>query len=215
MKGHWSHVNLVKHEALLKYLHTTSVLSFPNANKKKCTSYIGSWHGQNTLWFSRNKKELVTCKAWPVASQSQMKTVNFNPLMKVVLMKHLHDWALTQQILNKISLLHKRSIFTPWCAVVKVKVDCLLGLFHTFLHNLCPLLTRTSQLPHHHRQVTQRYLVLGLKRNKNLGHGQKLCKKLLFFCSSKFFFVISSLFIVWSSSFLFQNDHFFTTLSEI
>ena len=35
MKGHWSCVNLVKREALLKDLHTTIVLSFPNANKKK------------------------------------------------------------------------------------------------------------------------------------------------------------------------------------
>ena len=34
MKGHWSRVNLVKLEALLKDLHATSVLSFPNANKK-------------------------------------------------------------------------------------------------------------------------------------------------------------------------------------
>ena len=34
MKGHWSRVNLVKREALLKDLHGTSVLSFPNANKK-------------------------------------------------------------------------------------------------------------------------------------------------------------------------------------
>ena len=34
MKGHWSRVNLVKREALLKDLHATSVLSFPNANKK-------------------------------------------------------------------------------------------------------------------------------------------------------------------------------------
>ena len=34
MKGHWSCVNLVRHKALLKDLHATSVLSFPNANKK-------------------------------------------------------------------------------------------------------------------------------------------------------------------------------------
>ena len=41
MKGHWSHVNLVKHskiykrrEALIKDLHATSVLPFPNANEK-------------------------------------------------------------------------------------------------------------------------------------------------------------------------------------
>ena len=34
MKGHWSRVNLEKREALLKDLHATSVLSFPNANKK-------------------------------------------------------------------------------------------------------------------------------------------------------------------------------------
>ena len=34
MKGHWSRVNLVKREELLKDLHATSVLSFPNANKK-------------------------------------------------------------------------------------------------------------------------------------------------------------------------------------
>ena len=34
MKGHWSRVNLVKPEALLKDLDTTSVLSFPNANQK-------------------------------------------------------------------------------------------------------------------------------------------------------------------------------------
>ena len=32
MKGYWSRVNLVKHEALLKDLHATSVLSFPNVN---------------------------------------------------------------------------------------------------------------------------------------------------------------------------------------
>ena len=35
MKGHWSHVNLVKRFALLKDLHVTSVRSFPIANKKK------------------------------------------------------------------------------------------------------------------------------------------------------------------------------------
>ena len=34
MKGHWSRVNLVKSEALLKDLHATSVLLFPNENKK-------------------------------------------------------------------------------------------------------------------------------------------------------------------------------------
>ena len=34
MKGHWSRENLVKREALLKGLHATSVLPFPNANKK-------------------------------------------------------------------------------------------------------------------------------------------------------------------------------------
>ena len=34
MKGHWSRVNLVKREALLKDLRATIVLSFPNA--KKC-----------------------------------------------------------------------------------------------------------------------------------------------------------------------------------
>ena len=34
MKGHWSRVNLGKREGPLKDLHTTSVLSFPNANKK-------------------------------------------------------------------------------------------------------------------------------------------------------------------------------------
>ena len=34
MKGHWSRVNLLKHEALLKDLHATSAFSFPNANKK-------------------------------------------------------------------------------------------------------------------------------------------------------------------------------------
>ena len=34
-KGHWSRVNLVKREDL----HATSVLSFPNANKK-CTSIL-------------------------------------------------------------------------------------------------------------------------------------------------------------------------------
>ena len=33
MKGNLSRVNLVKHEALLKDLHATSVLSFPNANE--------------------------------------------------------------------------------------------------------------------------------------------------------------------------------------
>ena len=35
MKGHWSRVNLVKREALLKDLHVTSVLSFPDAYQKK------------------------------------------------------------------------------------------------------------------------------------------------------------------------------------
>ena len=35
MKGRWSSVNHVKCEALLNDLHATSVLSFPNANKKK------------------------------------------------------------------------------------------------------------------------------------------------------------------------------------
>ena len=40
IKGHWSRVNLVKREALLKDLHTTSVLSFPNANEQKCTSIL-------------------------------------------------------------------------------------------------------------------------------------------------------------------------------
>ena len=40
MKGHWSRVNLVKHEALLKDLHATSVLSFSNANENKCTSIL-------------------------------------------------------------------------------------------------------------------------------------------------------------------------------
>ena len=34
MKGHWSRENILKHKALLKYLHATSVLSFPHANKK-------------------------------------------------------------------------------------------------------------------------------------------------------------------------------------
>ena len=34
MRGHWSSENLVKRKALLKDLHATSVLSFPNANKK-------------------------------------------------------------------------------------------------------------------------------------------------------------------------------------
>ena len=38
MKGHWSRVNLW--EALLKDLHATSVLSFPNANEKKYTSIL-------------------------------------------------------------------------------------------------------------------------------------------------------------------------------
>ena len=40
MKGHWSCVNLVKREALLKDLHVTSVLSFPNADEQKCTSIL-------------------------------------------------------------------------------------------------------------------------------------------------------------------------------
>ena len=40
MKGHWSRVNLVKRFALLKDLHATSVLSFPNAKKKLCTSIL-------------------------------------------------------------------------------------------------------------------------------------------------------------------------------
>ena len=40
MKGHWLSVNFVKREALLKDLHTTSVLSFPNANDQKCTSIL-------------------------------------------------------------------------------------------------------------------------------------------------------------------------------
>ena len=35
MKGHWSRGNPVKLEALLKDLHATTVLSFPNANEKK------------------------------------------------------------------------------------------------------------------------------------------------------------------------------------
>ena len=39
MKGHWSRVNLVKRDSLLKDLHANSVLSFPNANKK-CTSIL-------------------------------------------------------------------------------------------------------------------------------------------------------------------------------
>ena len=34
MKGRWSRVNFVKLEAPLKDLHATSVLSFPNENKK-------------------------------------------------------------------------------------------------------------------------------------------------------------------------------------
>ena len=34
MKGHWSRVNLVKLEALLEDLYATSLLPFPNANKK-------------------------------------------------------------------------------------------------------------------------------------------------------------------------------------
>ena len=38
MKGHWLRVNLVKRKALLKDLHATSVLSFPNA--KKCPSIL-------------------------------------------------------------------------------------------------------------------------------------------------------------------------------
>ena len=36
MKGNWSRVNLVKRQDL----HMTSVLSFPNANEKKCTSIL-------------------------------------------------------------------------------------------------------------------------------------------------------------------------------
>ena len=35
MEGHWSRVNLVKREVLLKDLQATSILSFPNANEKK------------------------------------------------------------------------------------------------------------------------------------------------------------------------------------
>ena len=35
MKGHWSRVNLVKRETLLKDLHPTSIRSFPNANEKR------------------------------------------------------------------------------------------------------------------------------------------------------------------------------------
>ena len=34
IKGHWLSVNVVKGEALFKDLRATSVLSFPNANKK-------------------------------------------------------------------------------------------------------------------------------------------------------------------------------------
>ena len=40
MKGHWSRVNLVKRKALLKGLHTTSFLSFPNANHKNWDSIL-------------------------------------------------------------------------------------------------------------------------------------------------------------------------------
>ena len=34
-EGHWSRVNLMKREELLKDLHATRVLSFPNENEKK------------------------------------------------------------------------------------------------------------------------------------------------------------------------------------
>ena len=37
MKGHWSPVNLEKRKALLKDLHATNGLSFPNANEQKRT----------------------------------------------------------------------------------------------------------------------------------------------------------------------------------
>ena len=40
MKRHWSRVNLVRREVLLKDWHTTSVLSFPNANEQKFTSIL-------------------------------------------------------------------------------------------------------------------------------------------------------------------------------
>ena len=43
MKGHWSRVNPVKREAILKDLHATGVLSFPNANEKSVLQslYLG------------------------------------------------------------------------------------------------------------------------------------------------------------------------------
>ena len=40
MTGHWSSVNLVMRKALLRDLHTNSVLSFPNANEQMCTSIL-------------------------------------------------------------------------------------------------------------------------------------------------------------------------------
>ena len=40
MKRHWTRVNHVKREALLKDLHVTSAFSFRNANTNTCTSIL-------------------------------------------------------------------------------------------------------------------------------------------------------------------------------
>ena len=65
MKGHWSPVNLVKREALLKDLLATSVLPFPNTNKKVYINpYIYAKAMEKPLVEKINVNFSVT---WPVS----------------------------------------------------------------------------------------------------------------------------------------------------
>ena len=75
MKGHWSRVNPVKREALLKDLHTTSVLSFPNANEKQLyfNPYIYSQVMKNPQ--KVEKKNVNFSVTWQVSFIGKFATV--------------------------------------------------------------------------------------------------------------------------------------------
>ena len=80
MKGHWSRVNLIKCETLLKDLYAISVLSFPNANKNKrpkgsyivhlgimCHLFYGSARAAIFLFTDKHKKHNLGKRRWHLA----------------------------------------------------------------------------------------------------------------------------------------------------
>ena len=74
MKGHWSRqVKLVKQEALLKDLHATSVLAFPNANKTRVSVETGRSTGLflfiNLQTFKSQKDINRSC--WMISNENE------------------------------------------------------------------------------------------------------------------------------------------------